>query len=233
VRLADDALGAVESSQRKLEELSQRTESGLEVLRVDVTGLRAELAGITCHEHHAGTQSKAGLTSVAFADSGPVNSLAAADVVSKLCADEAASAIGDAVERRLGARLGQQVLQLSEVLRRVVQAQQTLHLQYSGGVSPHVAVLAQMPPVPPQLSQTPLPSVLPQAVPSIHAATPTVATISNGDAHRRAAIDELYEELRRLEDCDATVKHNSSRKVSPSPGVVRRPRSSRAVTCST
>merc|ERR1740121_380561 len=61
-RLADDTLAAVEATQRKVEELGQRTEAsqrrlteavkqaevGLEVLRVDVTCVRAELANAGC-----------------------------------------------------------------------------------------------------------------------------------------------------------------------------------------
>lgn len=48
-RLADDAMGAAEASQRKLEEYQRRTDGGLDVLRVDLTALKAEIAGSCLH----------------------------------------------------------------------------------------------------------------------------------------------------------------------------------------
>ncbi|CAJ1376866.1 unnamed protein product [Effrenium voratum] len=114
VRLADDALGAAEESQKKVEEVAQRTssaqrrledvvqqtEAGLEALRAELVAIRAEIAG------HA--------------------------VGGELDKDPNSQDLADVVERRLAARLGQQVLQLSEVLQRVVSAQAALSQQLGG-----------------------------------------------------------------------------------------------------
>lgn len=248
VRLADDALGAVEASQHKIEELSRRTEAGLEVLQVDMTGLRAELAGITHHEQHHASRGDGVVSSAALPGSGasPTFSNGVAGMA-RAAGEETASAIADAVERRLGARLGQQVLQLSEVLRRVVQAQNSLHQQLSGGSSARASTSAQ---VPPHLSHSSPASLLSAVSPPMSSGqavdfatsshpglplnsapqpgpgtAPAVAIGVASDAHRRVAIDELYEELRRLEECDNTMKRSSS--ASPSLAATRRPRSSR------
>jgi len=178
VRLADDALGATEASQRKmgdlgrqveasqqkLEDFSRRTEVSLDVLRADVAAIRAELAGSQHRPPPAATPQ---------APPAPAALPAAEDV----------NELAEALERRLATRLGQQVLQLSEALRRVVQAQALLHRQLA-----------------------------PQAT-AAHACAPTVPSLGHGsgcatapmgggvsDAQRRTAIDDLYRELRNLEE---------------------------------
>lgn len=268
VRLADDALGAVEASQHKLQELSHRTEANLEVLRVDVTGLKAELAGIS--------QLSTPNPTNRMDTTGPVAetgiAATAADTVT-----HAASAIAESVERKLGARLGQQVLQLSDVLRRVVQAQGTLQQQFSGGTgaaayaSSHGMLHPQSPAgvaaYAPSLVQSPAlvlqsaqpgpalqPATLPQAtdftntynfgfplaaqagpIPSFAAevagaggAGATVVANSAGDIQRRAAIDDLYEELRRLEECDVGTRRGPSPSAGHGNGAAVRPRSARS-----
>lgn len=161
-RLADDALAAAEASQRKLEDFSRQTDSSFEVLRVDVTALRAELAGLQA----VGPSSRA------------------AD-------DDSGLATVDLLERRVSARLGQQVLQLSDVLRRVVQAQASM--QRHGGHN-----------------RTPLEdvAVCGSSGASVEGSTVTSADTCTGvgDQRRRAAIDDLYRELRLLEQSDGTVR---------------------------
>jgi len=231
VRLADDALSALEASQHKLDELSKRTEAGLQVLHVDVTALKAELAGVTRHSLHRSNHIDAVL--------GLASSAAATDA-RRGAEEDATSVIADAVERRLGARWGQQVLQLSEVLRRVVQAQGTLQQQVSGSSFPNGGLVRAQSPAPLPLAAAPLLSTQVVDVARLSSngfsgASPAplvkgVATAAsagvNVDTHRRAAIDDLYEELRRLEECDIAMKKSTSRSVSP--GVAaRRPRSTR------
>lgn len=208
VRLADDALGAAEASQHKLEELARRTEASLEVLRVDLTGLRAETAGL----------SKLSQQQLSAASASASSTAPAADLVKGgIAGEEAASAIADAVERRLAARVGQQVLQLSEVLRRVVQAQASLHQQWSGGSSlPFSAVPSGLPAglthasLAADVASVPTASAFEPPEPPLHV---TTAPAGN-EARRRAAIDELYRELRQLEEGDLAIR-SSSGKASP------------------
>lgn len=250
VRLADDALGAVEASQRKLEELSRRTDAGLEVIRVDITGLKAELAGVAKHGGSGAGASSSSAHSLGFA---AVSS-------ARNGGDDAAQAIADTVERRLAARLGQQVLQLSEVLRRVVQAQATLHQQWSGTPSAVVTEparfdaesrignlatdsstlgsnMAHASNVPSQTapllqatstqqhstaSAQPLPAA--NGIASPFANLAGQSGMASGDAQRRNAIDDLYAELKRLEEYDGAMRRSPSANSSHA----RRPRSSRA-----
>lgn len=160
-RLADDALAAAEASQIKLEDFSRQTESSFEMLRVDVTALRAELAGLQA----------AGPGSPADDDSG----LATADLL----------------ERKVSARLGQQVLQLSDVLRRVVQAQASMQRHGGRGHTPLEDV-----------------AVCGSSGASVEGSTVTSADTctGGGDQRRRAAIDDLYRELRHLEQSDGAVR---------------------------
>merc|ERR1712061_784028 len=92
---------------------------------------------------------------------------------------ESAEAFADEIEARLAGRLGQQILQLSEVVRRVVHAQATITQQWStpGASAAPVPVLSSLP-----------------------EATSGSAPVS--DRRRRAAIDDLYKELRQLERND-------------------------------
>eukprot|EP00929_Paragymnodinium_shiwhaense_P103075 TRINITY_DN6635_c0_g2_i1.p1 TRINITY_DN6635_c0_g2~~TRINITY_DN6635_c0_g2_i1.p1 ORF type:complete len:519 (-),score=105.10 TRINITY_DN6635_c0_g2_i1:287-1843(-) len=290
VRLADDALEASEATQRKLEDYQRRTEASLEVLRVDFTALRAELAGAGAGTPGAsggfGSPRILGYPEATATGSGPAaaegllngafhSPLSAPPVQSGPAAagglgaldSEAASSLADAIERRLASRLGQQVLQLSEVLRRVVQAQATLHTQVSGpgvalatpsvvktaafenggrprrqgrsrsssppsrlgrstpprGVSPHLQSTASFPggaympylPAEP-VARGPVADVgdgvrssaemstgsAPWIGPPARSTQPPVGAPSEaggGDWRRRAAIDDLYKELRLLE----------------------------------
>lgn len=173
-RLADDALAAAEASQRKVEDFSRQTESSFEVLRVDITGLRAELAGL---------QAVGGPTST------PTNGL---------LDDDSGRLTGalDSLERKVSARLGQQVLQLSDVLRRVVHAQASM--QRHSGRGQHIPLLEDVEAV----------AVCASSAASVEGSTSTSADIctGRGDQRRRAAIDDLYRELRDLERCDGTVR---------------------------
>jgi len=205
VRLADDALGAAEASQLKVEDLARRTEASLEVLRVDLTGLHAELTGLTRAAESSG--SGAG----AAAGAPPT--------------EEAAATLADAVERRLGARLGQQVLQLGEVLRRVIQAQTALHQQVARAPfsAPGVSIeLRQQMEEERRRQAGDFDDILERTRSRLSTqvddlrqrlAILMASDVANGgsrrdaagaatDTRRRCAIDELYRELRRLEECD-------------------------------
>lgn len=197
VRLADDALGAAEVAQKKVDELSlqaaqsQRrledivcqTEAGLEALRADVVSVRAELAG----------SSAAAAAGVVEGTTGAARpGAAAAGSAETKDPSSSASDLAEAIEKRLGARLGQQVLQLSEVLRHVVQSQTALKQQVgsntrpSAPASPNITTLAWQPTLPTEFGSNSRgqPQLLP---PPPH------------DAQRRIAVDELYRELRQLE----------------------------------
>jgi hypothetical protein len=172
---------------------------------VDLTGLRAETAGLTklSQQQHV-TNTSAHSTA------------AAGDVVKGGgAAEETASAIADAVERRLAARVGQQVLQLSEVLRRVVQAQASLHQQWSGSSPPAFSPVAGAMPQASHIAEASAPVALGLGLPG----PPLHASSSSGgsETRRRAAIDELYRELRQLEEGDMAIR-SSSGKASPGRG---------------
>lgn len=198
VRLADDALGAAEVAQKKVDELSRQaaqsqrrledivcqTEAGLEALRADVVSVRAELAG---------SSAAAAAGAAEGAAAWPAAAATAAGSVQTKDPSSSASELAEAIEKRLGARLGQQVLQLSEVLRHVVQSQTALKQQFgsntrpSAPASPSITTLAWQPTLPAELgsfSSRGQPQLLP---PPPH------------DAQRRIAVDELYRELRQLE----------------------------------
>lgn len=177
VRLADDAMGAVECSQRKLEELSRctesshvrleelakRTEESLEKLRMDIIGVRAELVGSAQPSEF------------------PLGLGRGTDHIT--------NELADVLERRLATRLGQQVMQLSDILKRVVQAQvamQRHHVVRAGPQSDFSAPVGS--------------NGLNGATSSSLERTGTPANVAS-DARRRAAIDELYRELRQLEEC--------------------------------
>jgi hypothetical protein len=158
------------------------------------------------------------------------------------------------VERRLGARMGQQFLQLSEVLRRVVQAQATLHQQVSGATAPHATPLVQANASTAYSSSAHVPTAVSSLMPAQAAELPSSAKFgfvpsassapaqnlpapsSTGvapnsaadDAQRRIAIDELYAELRRLEECDSVVKRSSSPLTRSAQTTTRRSRNLRA-----
>jgi len=178
VRLADDALGAAETSQKKvddvarhastaerrLETLKQETEAGMETLRVQLVALQAELAG-----RRAGADSTEPM---------------AAEGVSDL----------DVLEQRLSSRLGHQVLQLSEVLQRVVQSQAALSQQLAGKPSKGRS----------SRSVDSMKSTQSSTTRSRSAGDPPrrdhLGGASKGsDLRRRLALDELYRELQQLE----------------------------------
>jgi len=218
VRLADDALGAAEASQRKLDELSRRTEASLEVLRVDVTGLRAELAGYTRGRSRSAEPTPRAASPPAAT---PLAAGSVPTAIAQGVSEEATSAMADVIERRLAARLGQQVLQLSEVLRRVVQAQATLHHQWS--CSPQGGAPTRPVPQPmPMADAGGGPEAAPDMTKSfgtildsaLAGATVGAGPMPGGDTRRRAAIDELYRELRQLEECDAAVRGSAVRRKS-------------------
>lgn len=236
VRLADDALAAAEVSQRKLDELAQRTEASMQVLQVDLTALKAELAGVTRHSQAAAlfpTTASVDLTNPAKLGSLDTNPLASSGAGATTLSDGGTvSEIADGIERRLGARLGQQVLQLSEVLRRVVHAQGTMHQHMSGSSGPSASSSTAAPPLPVAAQQySPTPVQMPPVVEPLTSGMPhagsnaATAASTTTEAQRRAAIDDLYEELRRLEDNDAAMKRSTSALASSG----RRSKSSRNV----
>jgi len=151
-RLADDALAAAEASQRKVGEVARHGEAcqtRLEELargtEVELAALRAELASTTA-------SSSATAAAVAVLRSSPLSSPrtaglsrevggpcprgavpgGAAGLTAAALPEDVVEGLADVLERRLATRLSAQVLQLSEVLRRVVQAQVALHQQVSG-----------------------------------------------------------------------------------------------------
>lgn len=195
VRLADDALAAAETSQRKLEEFARRTDASLEMLRIDLTSVRAEVAGFesanrrgvgnsgNCASHSA----CGGSRQTPSRAHGPEELLSAgsksngADVASM-------SHFADEIERRLAARFGQQVLQLAAIVRKLVsaQAQQQQHSIASSNSSVQ-------------------PAGAPDAAAgcgttvSLPAGSQTIPVGSLNSRRNTVAIDELYRELRNLE----------------------------------
>ena len=186
VRLADDALGAAETSQKKvddvarhastaerrLETLKQETEAGMETLRVQLVALQAELAG-----RRAGADSTEAV---------------AADGVSDL----------DVLEQRLSTRLGHQVLQLSEVLQRVVQSQAALSQQLAVAGKPSKGRSSR--------SVDSMKTTQSSTMRSRSAGDPprrfdhlggtsNLGASKGSDVRRRLALDELYRELQELE----------------------------------
>ena len=214
-RLADDALGAAEASQRKVEEVAQgaeasrrriedvarQAEAGFEVARVDVTGLRAELARhrttpkACCPRHGRSTSRPVRhfRRSIAEKSRTPhVGSCRVRSPAQRLQSERPPPALqgkAEAAEPRVAARLGQQILQLSEVLRRVVQTQASLqhHVSQRGGAASDAGSAA-----------TPAPAAGSSDAGDIGAPS---------KARRRGAIDELYRELRRLEEAGAGAGH--------------------------
>jgi len=118
---------------------------------------------------------------------------AAAASTSKTCSMPRADVdvLAEALERRLNSRLGQQVLQLSEVVRRVLQKQIEVQqsVQHIPGAQCHLQHSG-----PPYGSPASLDSPT-KASP----AGPGIATVAAPDACR-AAIDDLYRELRQIEE---------------------------------
>eukprot|EP00435_Cladocopium_sp_Y103_P014565 s1617_g3.t1 len=171
VRLADDALGAAETSQKKVddvarsvasaerrvEDLKQETEASLDAMRAQLVALQAELAG-----------------RAAAGPDGPTAEL-------QRLPD------GDALDQQLTTRLGHQVLQLSEVVQRVVQSQAALSQQLQGKSSKV------------RNSSRSVESKSTARARSAEPLRPTTAVTKSSDLRRRMALDELYRELQQLE----------------------------------
>lgn len=166
VRLADDALGAAETSQkvedvarqassaeRRVENLKQETEASLDAMRAQLVALQAELAG-----RAAGSD-------------GPTAEF---------------QRLPDSDSLDQTSRLGHQVLQLSEVVQRVVQSQAALSQQLQGKSEKKVR------------SSRSLESKSTARARSAEPLRPAAVTKSN-DLRRRMALDELYRELQQLE----------------------------------
>lgn len=167
VRLADDALGAAETSQKKVEDvarqassaerrvenLKQETEASLDAMRAQMVALQAELAG-----RAAGSD-------------GPTAEF---------------QRLPDSDSLDQTSRLGHQVLQLSEVVQRVVQSQAALSQQLQGKSEKKVR------------SSRSLESKSTARARSAEPLRPAAVTKSN-DLRRRMALDELYRELQQLE----------------------------------
>lgn len=213
VRLADDAMSVAEASQSKvadlarhmeisqqrLEELARRTDMSLEVLRVDMTSARAELAGLSHNQAPLEIPNAHANAPVTMSPAPMPNTPTPAPMSTNI-GEDAVNAIADAVEQRLAMRLGQQVLQLSDVLRRVVQAQVMLQRHCTTQPGGPVAAEAAAAAVAAAKSARPgLDSVAPGADFSVGGVTATGACAAN-EMSRQAAIDELYRELRELED---------------------------------
>lgn len=167
VRLADDALGAAETSQKKVEDvarqassaerrvenLKQETEASLDAMHAQMVALQAELAG-----RAAGSD-------------GPTAEF---------------QRLPDSDSLDQTSRLGHQVLQLSEVVQRVVQSQAALSQQLQGKSEKKVR------------SSRSLESKSTARARSAEPLRPAAVTKSN-DLRRRMALDELYRELQQLE----------------------------------
>jgi len=204
VRLADDTLGAAESSQQKLQEFKKTTEAKHEVLCMDLTGIRAELAGLqsvrgqrsarSCGDSSVSTALAPGVMSSWESVPAPKMPLPSGQA-----SQESVASVADALEKRLSARLGAQILQLSEVLQRVVKAQAAIHKELaSSNVLGDVLKEPLLGKEAAVAGTSPLPGSG-----SLRASTPN-------ESHRRAAIDDLYRELRQLEQSDV-VKAKAGR----------------------
>lgn len=216
-RLADDSLSASEAAQRKLEEYQRRTEGSLEVLRVHVTDVRAQLAGcLAAEDQRSSAAAAAPPASPAPAASPEVVSDAPLALGGGLLveglSEEGASVLADEIESRLAKRLGQQVLQLSEVLRRVVQSQASLHRRWDAGHydagaaldSPWLPGAAAVASGGAQSRHTSPGLLAAGALPAegsacARAAAAGAVPAALSDRRRREAIDDLYRELRQLE----------------------------------
>jgi len=211
-RLTDDALAAAEASQRKVEDatrkidscqqklqdLSKETEAGLEAVRKELAALmRARPADVSQLEPTLEVL----LQQQAMHLSGSGSNQAPMAVSPQ---PEHTEQLAEALERRLATRLGQQVLQLSEVLRRVVQAQSGLQQQVTArGVAAPMSSSSTPGPTgasPAWIAELdPSPAVGVAAAVEASAATRGNRWSVASETHRRAAIDELYHELRQLE----------------------------------
>lgn len=190
VRLADDALAAAEETRRGLLEHERRVEASFDVFRVDLTAMRAELAG-----------SGGSALGVPKSERDQVQ-IAKAEAMT---AEEFALTI----EKKLSARLGQQVLQLSEVVRRVLQAQVSLHQRCNAGVASDLQAHSggELQPAPPRSTMSSAPVLLgstsflaTQVSPGTTEPQASAPHDSSADTRRRNAIAELYRELRTLEE---------------------------------
>jgi len=253
-RKVEEVARHVEANQRRLEELARGTEIGLESLRTDLVSVTASSAAATAaataavpatqqHRPDISVCLPSAPTGTAEASMGPGTQTcltttaplqqqqpgACTGSVAAL-PEDTTEALAEALERRLATRLGQQVLQLSEVLRRVVQAQVALHQQVAGFGLPSVAYPCGRgsgggsPPPPPAMARRGPAEIAGSTAntdPLLAAATAAAAALGAGGGSsagttmqtpsdsrdRAAAIDELYRELRRLEDCgcDAAI----------------------------
>lgn len=225
VRLADDALGVAEASQRKVTDLERRTEANFEVLRVDIIGVRAELAGslkVTNSRQSAVAMSPlegfiptAGAATTPALGAGLHSDKVATS--SKELGGENAAAIAEQIERRLATRMGNQVLQLSEVLRRVVQAQaaMTRHGPTAVGSERHRKSNRRSVSAGRECAPTAIEAGSAHSAPEpdcgfISDGCGAGGAVSGSEAQRRTAIDELYRELRQLEDCGAAAAAGGS-----------------------
>lgn len=200
VRLADDALSAAEASQRKVEDfaasltnrlevLTRQSDAALDALRTDVTRLQMEMTVLRQGQAQAPvTSSSSTLRQVPAPIAQPrLPSLEPLHLQRDL--DVSVSGAEDNLERRLASRFGQQVLQLTEVMRHVLQTQaawqQNLTSKALAGHSSPLRLQAQ-----PRAGS---PAVIKDG--GAGPRTPREAV----DAQRRAAVNELYKELRELE----------------------------------
>eukprot|EP00913_Durusdinium_trenchii_P033052 g30943.t1 len=133
VRLADDALAAAMSSQKKVEEVSLKASSAER--RLEDTKQETEDRGVTpraCFLSRAHPPRQAGMEALRLQIVGLQADFAGFRATGFEAADGKADALADVLEHRLASRLGHQVLQLSEVLQRVVQSQAALSQQLTG-----------------------------------------------------------------------------------------------------
>lgn len=230
-RLADDALAAAEASQRKVQDIADQneacrrriddlergTETGFETLRSEMNASTAAAGAAATASAAAWVPHRSVGSNFDFAmlrqDAGRDRaehdlSPNRTDAYPSVPLSEAAiESVAETLEKRLASRLGQQVLRLSDVLRRVVQAQIALHQQVT--VSWTVPT-SRSPVLAAAESQTRTSATTtPQASQRLHrlsqsrdswpcdmAGPPRPCQV----ASRNTAIDELYSELRRLEE---------------------------------
>eukprot|EP00439_Symbiodinium_sp_Y106_P046896 s3359_g6.t1 len=147
------------------------TDAGLDTLRAENVAVRAELAGRSARWHE-------GQSGRAEGSSAPLEPTERRELPAASPTEE----LADAVERRLTSRLGLQVLQLSEVLQRVVQSQATLTQQLTSGPAGAKAKARSS-----------------RSVDGLKPASAACAEPRAASEDRKQAIEELYKELRQLE----------------------------------
>jgi len=189
---SDNATRSAETLERKFEEVGRHTDSSLDKLRADISLLNSELTNMKVPQAPSMASAPLSVKSVSRAeklsqDTQSINSLPSE--TGEVFDEHAVTVIVDTLEKRLSKRLGKQVQQLGDVVRRVVEAQATLQKQQSA---------------PKQFSVRPASCTSTSASDSVHEFAPGLRFSHCADESevrdlRRQAIDKLHKELRHPE----------------------------------